>query len=936
MRWLSALPAGTRRVACAAAASWLGVWLLELGVVTLLVTFRASDAVALYAAGILGSATLAVVQGATLLWLCRGAGIFSRVPLSPAWSVPHPLSDRPAILSDSAPVAEELAVAVPQPLVPGSSDSGEQSKTTPGALTPDATTGSMPSWGDYRSSRGRQVTSLLSGTTLRASAISAGTVTHDSVSVDGSTQFFDLGAEFGVAVWLHLADGGLQPPAHVDSLAARDEERLPLWRMQDTIGNLAARCGGRLVHADPIGGTALLCFVHASAESVMAASLEFADRVPKTVGGFRLTVAVGPPGPLAPSLRPYSPLSAGQVSRAALLLHVCILKRERMICASTADGPQPTGYDKCGFIWPDLTAWEQLRSNSNPLEGSIRCINMGRSTRRSEDTAALVGSALAEQAYSILMQQQQGLAPPPPERLARMWARCHELALKAAPGDVGSVVQEAGVAAPAAAAPRKGNRDAPAALPPVCDFADWHHIESQIPEVHGAQDLAATREDLWFSCPDMRIYQPELPPGLCVFGVIDGHSGRQCAEYAQAHALPDLARRLAYGLSVPAALQATLQAVDRCFTQRCAVPAGDESGACITVVVVTLEKVVTANLGDCRAVGVSCTTVREARTNSPVPCGTTSSETTQPRSNVHEPIPESMFLSTPPMTLSFQPAGQAAGGEPVGLCFRPTLEPASSNEQLLKFGEKRFGGRASQHFAERSTSHPESSRSPSCAFTAFSPLQSKWSALRLSTDHSAAEASERGCVEAVGGSVIWSQGAMRVDGKLQVSRSLGDFATRICRQPDVAVYDRTAFEAIVVGSDGLWDVVSDLECATIVGAARDAIDTGESVSLARSSIAPASDARTETTHPRQGCISPKVGRGAKVELFGMLSERSSVTSLAHRSRRLQSVSSMTSDTMGYGAIAAGLALEARDRANDTGRHQDDITVVIAFLPRPGR
>eukprot|EP01062_Namystynia_karyoxenos_P068802 TRINITY_DN6386_c0_g1_i1.p1 TRINITY_DN6386_c0_g1~~TRINITY_DN6386_c0_g1_i1.p1 ORF type:complete len:933 (+),score=71.07 TRINITY_DN6386_c0_g1_i1:91-2889(+) len=932
MRWLSALPAGTRRVACAAAASWLGVWLLELGVVTLLVTFRASDAVALYAAGILGSATLAVVQGATLLWLCRGAGIFSRVPLSPAWSVPHPLSDRPAILSDSAPVAEELAVAVPQPLVPGSSDSGEQSKTTPGALTPDATTGSMPSWGDYRSSRGRQVTSLLSGTTLRASAISAGTVTHDSVSVDGSTQFFDLGAEFGVAVWLHLADGGLQPPAHVDSLAARDEERLPLWRMQDTIGNLAARCGGRLVHADPIGATALLCFCHASAQSVMAASLEFADGVPKTVGGFRVTVAVGPPGPLAPSLRPYSPLSAGQVSRAALLLHVCILKRVDMICASTADGPQPTGYDKCGFVWPDLTVWEQLSSNRNPLERSIRCIHMDRSIRRSENTAVLVGGALAEQAYSILMQQQQqqqqGPAPPP-VRLARMWARCHELALKAAPGDVGSVVQEVGVSAPAATS-RKSNREAPPdQLPPVCDFADWHQIEPIMPEVHGAQDLAATREDLWFSCPDLRIYQPELPPGLCAFGVIDGHSGRQCAEYAQAHVLPDLARRLAYGLSVPAALQATLQAVDRCFTQRCAVPAGDESGACITVVVATLEKVVTANLGDCRAVGVGCTTGRASQSTSPGPCGATSSFITQPCSSTNEPVTARGCLSTLPLTSSFQlvpqgaPVSPAVGGESAGLCSLPPLQRVPSNEPLVKLGEKGFGGRLSQHFAERSA---ESPHSPSYACTVSSPLQSKRSALRLSTDHSAAEASERGCVEAVGGSVIWSQGAMRVDGKLQVSRSLGDFATRICRQPDVAVHDRTVFEAIVVGSDGLWNVVSDLECATMVGAARDAIDTGESVSFTRSSLAPASDTRTDAIHSRLGCASP------------LLWERSSAcarsgTSLAQRSHRLQS---MSSSTVGYGAIAAGLALEARDRANDTGRHQDDITVVIAFLPRPGR
>lgn len=97
-------------------------------------------------------------------------------------------------------------------------------------------------------------------------------------------------------------------------------------------------------------------------------------------------------------------------------------------------------------------------------------------------------------------------------------------------------------------------------------------------------------------------------------------------------------------------------------------------------------------------------------------------------------------------------------------------------------------------------------------------------AVRLSTDHRAAEATERARIEAGGGFVC----ARRVNGVLEVSRALGDhcFKSAVISQPSV---DETvlcdADEFLLLACDGLWDFVDEQRAVDI---ASDAVDAGAS------------------------------------------------------------------------------------------------------------
>merc|ERR1712070_1169838 len=87
-------------------------------------------------------------------------------------------------------------------------------------------------------------------------------------------------------------------------------------------------------------------------------------------------------------------------------------------------------------------------------------------------------------------------------------------------------------------------------------------------------------------------------------------------------------------------------------------------------------------------------------------------------------------------------------------------------------------------------------------------------ARRVSRDHRPNDAAETRRVEAEGGRV--KNG--RVMGELAVSRSLGDHRLKskgVSCMPDVSTSTVAAGHALIIASDGLWDVVADDEACRI-------------------------------------------------------------------------------------------------------------------------
>lgn len=97
--------------------------------------------------------------------------------------------------------------------------------------------------------------------------------------------------------------------------------------------------------------------------------------------------------------------------------------------------------------------------------------------------------------------------------------------------------------------------------------------------------------------------------------------------------------------------------------------------------------------------------------------------------------------------------------------------------------------------------------------------------VNMSADHKPSEASEHARIYRGGGVVTYGDGVARVQGRLSLSRSIGDRALRphvVCT-PDVRVWRRSAGSGsssyMIIASDGVWDVMSNADVARIVDAA---------------------------------------------------------------------------------------------------------------------
>eukprot|EP01004_Peranema_trichophorum_P005792 NODE_463_length_2722_cov_52.901885_g396_i0.p1 GENE.NODE_463_length_2722_cov_52.901885_g396_i0~~NODE_463_length_2722_cov_52.901885_g396_i0.p1 ORF type:complete len:630 (-),score=134.76 NODE_463_length_2722_cov_52.901885_g396_i0:832-2553(-) len=104
----------------------------------------------------------------------------------------------------------------------------------------------------------------------------------------------------------------------------------------------------------------------------------------------------------------------------------------------------------------------------------------------------------------------------------------------------------------------------------------------------------------------------------------------------------------------------------------------------------------------------------------------------------------------------------------------------------------------------------------------------KGKAIQITRPHRANDPQEQAMVKASGGNITYCYGCARVDGVLQVTRSLGDIPCRqsLTAEPEVFIHpvmwDQDQF--LIAASDGLWNVISADLAVQLVQQARDEVD----------------------------------------------------------------------------------------------------------------
>ncbi|KAJ6817181.1 putative protein phosphatase 2C 11 [Iris pallida] len=97
------------------------------------------------------------------------------------------------------------------------------------------------------------------------------------------------------------------------------------------------------------------------------------------------------------------------------------------------------------------------------------------------------------------------------------------------------------------------------------------------------------------------------------------------------------------------------------------------------------------------------------------------------------------------------------------------------------------------------------------------------SAIPLSIDHKPDRRDERERIENAGGFIIWA-GTWRVGGVLAVSRAFGDKCLKryVSAEPEIQEEVIEGVDFLIIASDGLWNVVSNMDAVGIVSGISDA------------------------------------------------------------------------------------------------------------------
>eukprot|EP01062_Namystynia_karyoxenos_P059369 TRINITY_DN50807_c0_g1_i1.p1 TRINITY_DN50807_c0_g1~~TRINITY_DN50807_c0_g1_i1.p1 ORF type:complete len:737 (+),score=142.25 TRINITY_DN50807_c0_g1_i1:163-2373(+) len=109
------------------------------------------------------------------------------------------------------------------------------------------------------------------------------------------------------------------------------------------------------------------------------------------------------------------------------------------------------------------------------------------------------------------------------------------------------------------------------------------------------------------------------------------------------------------------------------------------------------------------------------------------------------------------------------------------------------------------------------------------PAPGAFSVVPLCTEHGLEDSGERRAVESRGGHVLWNEGCLRVNGMLQVTRTIGDrrLHSVLSQTPDVSrvELDRAADEFAVCGSDGLIATLTGEDICEFVRTAKNEVDS---------------------------------------------------------------------------------------------------------------
>eukprot|EP00756_Hemistasia_phaeocysticola_P012692 Hpha_TRINITY_DN15223_c2_g1::TRINITY_DN15223_c2_g1_i2::g.67152::m.67152 len=235
--------------------------------------------------------------------------------------------------------------------------------------------------------------------------------------------------------------------------------------------------------------------------------------------------------------------------------------------------------------------------------------------------------------------------------------------------------------------------------------------------------------------------------------------------------------------------------------------------------------------------------------------------------------------------------------------------------------------------------------------------------VRITTDHTCENMVERGLVEARGGSMFMSCGALRVDGQTLVTRGIGHTAVRrsLVLRPEISVYARGDLEFIVLGNSQLWKIISEEEVVNYVIEARNVDRSGSGSRLG--SPMPFMGFRTSASSGPGGGTTPGAGGSQQQALLtsrtgSEASRRSSfrgqtknnskydpstsplpmlapsIRSAYSNSNQSHTVrsnqSSLTDHHIDRSGVSQSVVQEAEERLKNQGK-KGSINVVIGFL-----
>eukprot|EP00948_MAST-09A_sp_MAST-9A-sp1_P003669 g3669.t1 len=269
------------------------------------------------------------------------------------------------------------------------------------------------------------------------------------------------------------------------------------------------------------------------------------------------------------------------------------------------------------------------------------------------------------------------------------------------------------------------------------------------------------------------------------YGVFDGHGGDGASKYCAEHLCLNI-------MNSPSFLTNPRQALTEGFLRtddeyvKLARQTNREDGTTAIVVLAYANKFMIANVGDSRALLISKNTRSTIKNNkTPVEGDSESGAATASQKNTNKKTNSTK---------------------------KKTTEDVSSTGGLSSGTASSFGSTGKGNVDTSSASNGEKGGpTPNEQLHDSSKKRIVYTTRALSHDHKPNRSDEHQRIKRLGGNVLWF-GCWRVEGILAVSRAIGDWKLKefITADPEIITHSRTDNDAyIVMGSDGLWDVLKN-------------------------------------------------------------------------------------------------------------------------------